>query len=192
MRLSHCSLVPCSSDHFFREVESANFATLRATAQSLKCTTAGFFRCFKEAIALYEEIDGETMDPTYGRLPLLQCASYSHFELYRVSGKRGHLAKARRYKKLLEKLASNGSSDAATFSVYVSAVELTAKKKVDKEQLLKSVENAISKVVKKGNYVVEGMLNEHAGFDFARRGHLAEARKCSSSCNLPKHVVLQC
>lgn len=176
-RATHnCLLVPCSSDHFFHEVENAS---QRATALSLKCYTAGYFRCFKESTDFSDKLDanGRSMGLSYGRISLLYRLSFAHFELYRASGKRRHLGKARRYRKHLAKLASDGSSDAAMYLLFASAVELTSKKKVGKQQLLDSFENAISKVAEKGNYLLEGTLNEQAAFDLARRGHLSEAHR---------------
>lgn len=181
MRLSLSSHAIVYSEQFALDVEKTKYTTLRGIALSLKFALACYFRYFKEAIKLNEEAErtGKAVRLSYGRLSLLYGLAFAHLELYRESGKRRHLTKARKSRKSLEKLASEGSPDAVTLLIFISAVEMMALKTkfgTTTREIMDATDSAISQLAKRGNYRLEGMLNEHAGFDFARSGHLAEAR----------------
>lgn len=174
-------VAPCS-DRFWVESRNANYGTLRdVIALTLKSSLACYFGYFKEATEFCEEaerIGKQVVLFSFGRLSWLYGLSFAHFELYRDSGKRRHLGKARKYKKLLAKLASDGSSDAETLLMFISVVEMTLKKKVDKQQMLDAMESAVSHISAQRNHCLEGLLIEKVGFDFARRGHQSEAGSC--------------
>lgn len=176
--LTLCVHVSSLKDRFIVEVNNAQYTTLSVAATILKSTLACYFRYFQKAIEMCEEYEGigKVVQFSYGRMSWAHVLSFAHFEQYRATRKRKHLRKARRYKSLLVKLASEGSPDAATLVVFVSAVEMTLRKNIDKQQLVNVFETAASHLTEKGNYRLLGLLNEQAGFDFARRGHLKEAR----------------
>lgn len=145
---------------------------------SFKSFLACWFGYFKEATEFCEQADKieNTTKITYGQLPRALAVSFCNFEHYRVTGIRKYLRKGRQSRKYLEKVARQGSPDAKTTLVFVCAVEMSLKQSIGKQQVLNNYNNAISIFAKERNHRMEGRLNEHAGFDLVRRGHISEAR----------------
>lgn len=169
-----------STEQFVAEAKTANYGTLRAViVLTLKSTLACYFQYFQEAIDFCEEaehVGKQVVNISFARLSWLFALTYAHLRIYLAYGRRKNLGKFRKYKKLLAKLSSDGSPDAETLLVFISALEMTIKRKIDKQQLIDGFENAISHLSEKGNLCLEGLLVEQAGFDLAKRGHRTESR----------------
>lgn len=145
---------------------------------SYKCILACYFGYFKEAteFCIQAENVKNAVQISYGQMSKTFAVSFSHFEHYRVTGNRKYLRKGRQSRKKLEEISIQGSPDAETILAFVCAVEMSLKRSLGKKNVLDIYNNAISFVVESGNHRLEGLLNEHAGFDLVRRGHLPEAR----------------
>lgn len=143
-----------------------------------KSILASYFRGFKGAIEYGEQAasHGKSVQYTFGRITYLYGLAFAHFELYRDCRKRKHLRKGRRYKRLLEKLVSDGCRDATPILAFVDAVEVSLKVLIDHYTVLDTFNDAIALNAAHGNHRLEGLLNELAGFDLVRRGHHVRAR----------------
>lgn len=101
---------------------------------------------------------------------------FSNLELYRDSRNKKHLRKARRSKKELVKFLSRGCPEAAPIVAFVGAVELTLQRNIDHQELIDAFNDAIHGLAEKENHGLGALLNEYAGFDLAKRGHLTAAK----------------
>ena len=89
-------------------------------------------------------------------------------------GKRQHLRKARKFKKLMGKITTLGYPTAAAFFAFLGAMELALKKSTSDAQLESSYDAAIM-ALSDASKQYEGLANEHAGFAFARRSCRSKA-----------------
>lgn len=170
-------LTAMHEDDFMLAVRKANHPVLAVIAMIVKSMLAVFFRYFEDASDYCDMMEtfGKAAKMSHGQVPSLFCAAFANYELYRKSKKRKHLRKARKHKNLLEDMLSTGCQDARGWHAFLVAVDLSLKKSVCIHELLDTYIKTTALLEKGGPAHVEGVMNEQAGFDLARRGYESKA-----------------
>ena len=166
-------------DGYMHHAREANHPILVVITLILKAQLACFFNEFKVAEAVFEKIAkvGHVIRFSFGAVTWYWSAGFAHYNLYRLSGKRKHLRKARKYKKRLERMHSLGSPNAAPYLGVLNAEEASLRRSTSEAMLAKAYDTAIENLSKHKLVHVEGLLNEQAGFAFERLNRGAEAER---------------
>lgn len=142
----------------------------------VKAELATYLKEFVLAESLFKQVEAikDGVQSFYFASFFYLNAARTHFELYKQTAKRKHLWKGRSLRKSLERKESNGCPNAGPLIAFLDAEKL-AKKATDEGSLRLIYDRGIDCLVEHRFVSFEGMLNEKAGFDFARRGWYAGA-----------------
>mmetsp|Transcript_2209 Transcript_2209/g.3485 ORF Transcript_2209/g.3485 Transcript_2209/m.3485 type:complete len:1071 (+) Transcript_2209:110-3322(+) len=159
---------------FFRSVLESNNTLLFSVAMLWKGQLAVDFEQWSTAATMYQTIRRhDTVRTAFGAPMYYFYEARLHYGLFDISGKRTHHRQARKYLKLLRRMHTAGCPNASPRLVFLEALEAAAvaRKRADGTVALSAAYGrGIDSLAESKYFHLEGLLNERAGFDFARRG----------------------
>lgn len=159
---------------YFRQVHADEHVFLTAVGYLVKAEIASYFDQFFVAASMYEKIEAleeQTVQMTFFAPFYNWNVARVHFNIAALSKKRWHTRKGRKYRKLLERMQSSGCPNSGALLAFLDAEKNAQDKHITNETALHEIYNrGIDYLAKSKLLPFEGILNEKAGFEFARRG----------------------
>ena len=164
-------------EEYMGQVKETGNESLRAIILFVKAQLAGYFGFPSLAASIFQTLEsiGCASRFSHAAVPWFWNAGYVHYEMFRITGKRQHLRKARMYKKRLVKAEGIGCSSASMYIAFLVAEEASVRKATDDATLIAIYKRGIESAAKDGQFHVEGFLSERAGFALDRRKRRTEA-----------------
>jgi predicted ATPase len=165
---------------FLNDVTVANHPVVTVGCLIAKAQTACYFDQYSYAADIYREV--ETMDLDAMRFSFAAPyywwnAARTFYSLHEMSGKRRDLWRARKYRRLLQRIAKSGCPNATPLEAFLVTQDLARAKHIDDEKLYTVYEQGIQQMADADLVHLEGLLNEKAGFHYAKRERRAEAER---------------
>jgi hypothetical protein len=165
---------------YMRQPEVANNPLLMAMSFLLKADLAEKFGAPDLAEALFAKVEriGESVRFSHGAVAWYSAAGSTHYRLFKNTGKRRHLTKARSFKKRLSRIHATGCPNASVAIALLDAYEATVHKSSDNNDsaMLRTFTDCLSIVSESGRLNEEASLNEIAFFACARRNMVTDAQ----------------
>jgi len=167
-------------EEYFRQVDEANHPILTVIGALVKAEIACFFDRYSDAAVMFEKIEAaeETIQLSYASLSYCWNAARTHYSLFEHSRKRYHLRKGRRYRRLLQRMVGAECPNAVPLLAFLVVQESMLRRGDMTDAALRDVYDRGIVCLADAKLVhLEGVLNEKAGFAFARRGLRVEAER---------------
>lgn len=157
---------------YFERAKTSNYSpVLVAGAYAMKMQLVTYFGFFGVGETVISEMApyAQTLRYSCGVIPYYFTTSHTYFELSRLYGKRHYIKKARKFKRMIERIVALDYPTAAAFFSFLTAMELSLKKSTSDAHLERAYDKAIA-ALSDASKQYEGLANEQAGFSFVRRG----------------------
>lgn len=164
-----------NEDEHFQEAFATNHAVLILLALFWKAKLAVDFGNFSTAISIFERCKFHGADAlhfSHVGILLYFDQARAHYGLFELSGRGRHLRNARKYKNMLHRMDANDCPNASPLLAFLVAQELSLlnKKSLTIDSLRTSFDKGLNYLSHGSNFKnLEGLLNERAGFTFAKR-----------------------
>jgi hypothetical protein len=167
-------------EKYFRKAHATNHAVLVMVALLWKAKLAVDFGDFGAATSIFEScksFGADVLQFSHIAPTFYWDQARARYGLFEQTGQRLHLSKARTYKRILKRMAGNGCPNASPLLAFLEAQEASLKKpSSDIIEIRAAYDAGITKLSEGMNFKnLEGLLNERAGFDFAKRGRFTAA-----------------
>lgn len=173
-----------NEEDYIQQCKDANLNMLIALVWKLKAQLACHFGLYRLAVTLLEKLFSVSHMSSAGTgvYASYTFAVYGFLELYRESGRKMYLRRARKYKTWLQRMATIGNPNAPPYLAFLAAQEMTlvlnkSPRDVSRAKLTKAYDVAIQMLAERNLLQFEALANEQAGFAFARIGCLMEAQR---------------